>query len=79
MTETDTPIYVNNKQIKNVESYIYMGQRYSTTDKSQDKDIQRRITAIWTAFATSCDVFINVQLYFCPPAIDRSNALRRFW
>ena len=37
MMETDTPIYVNNTQIENVESYIYLGQRYSTRDKNQDK------------------------------------------
>ena len=30
MMENDTPIYVNNNQIENVESYIYLGQRYST-------------------------------------------------
>ena len=35
MTESDTPIYVNNTQIKNVESYIYMGQRYCTRDKNK--------------------------------------------
>ncbi|KAK2188234.1 hypothetical protein NP493_139g03006 [Ridgeia piscesae] len=45
MMENDTPIYVNNTQIENVESYIYLGQRYSTRDKYQDKDFfQRRIT-----------------------------------
>ncbi|KAK2157678.1 hypothetical protein NP493_1860g00010 [Ridgeia piscesae] len=37
MMENDTPIYVNNTQIENVESYIYLGQRYSTRDKNQDK------------------------------------------
>ena len=26
MMENDTPIYVNNTQIENVESYIYLGQ-----------------------------------------------------
>ena len=26
--ENDTPIYVNNTQIENVESYVYMGQKY---------------------------------------------------
>ena len=46
MMENDTPIYyVNNTQIENVESYFYLGQRYSTTDKNQDKEIQRRIKA----------------------------------
>ena len=37
MMENDTPIYVNNIEIENVESYICLGQRYSTRDKSQDK------------------------------------------
>ena len=44
MMENDAPIYVNNTQIENVESYTYVGQRYSTRDKNQDKEIQRRIT-----------------------------------
>ena len=57
MMENDTPIYVNNTQIKNVESYIYLGQRYTTRDKYQDKEIQRRITAGWTVFAKHCDIF----------------------
>ena len=34
--ENDTPIYVNNTQIENVESYILLGQTYSTRDKNQD-------------------------------------------
>ncbi|KAK2182883.1 hypothetical protein NP493_331g03020 [Ridgeia piscesae] len=49
--KTDTPIYANNTPIENVESYIYQGQRHSTRDTNQDKEIQRRITAGWTAFA----------------------------
>ena len=57
MMETDTPIFINNTQIENVESYIYMGQIYSTRDKNQDKEIQRRITAGWTAFARHRDIF----------------------
>ncbi|KAK2188298.1 hypothetical protein NP493_136g00011 [Ridgeia piscesae] len=44
MMENGTPIYVNNTEIENVESYVYLGQRYSTRDKNQDKEIQRRIT-----------------------------------
>ena len=55
MMERDTPIYVKNTQIENVE--IYMGQIYSTRDKTQDKEIQRRITAGWTAFAKHRDIF----------------------
>ena len=57
LMETDTSIYVNNIQIKNVESYIYPGQRYSTRDKNQDKEIQRKITAGWTAFDKHRDIF----------------------
>ena len=57
MMDTDTPIYVSNTQTENVESYIYLGQRYSTRDKKQDKEIQRRITAAWTAFAEHRDIF----------------------
>ena len=55
--ETDTPIHVNNTQTENVESYIYMGQRYSTRYKNQDQEIQRRITAGWTAFAKHHYIF----------------------
>ena len=51
MTKNDTQLYVNNIQIENVESYIYLGHRYITKDKIKDKEIQRRITAGWTAFA----------------------------
>ena len=52
-----TPIYVNNTQIENVESYIYLGQRYSIKDKNQDKEIQRRMTAGWTVFSKHRDTF----------------------
>ncbi|KAK2188327.1 hypothetical protein NP493_135g00011 [Ridgeia piscesae] len=55
--ENDTQIYVKNIQIENVESYIYLGQRYSTRDNNQDKGIQRRITAGWTAFTKHRDNF----------------------
>jgi len=50
-------IYLNNTQIENIESYIYLGQRYSAKDKNQDNIFQRRITAGWTAFAKHCDIF----------------------
>ena len=45
MMENNTPIYFSNIQIENIESYIYLGQRYSTRDKNKDKEIQRRIKA----------------------------------
>ena len=39
MMEIDTPIYVNNTPIENVESYVYLGQKYNKRDKNQDKEI----------------------------------------
>ncbi|KAK2179692.1 hypothetical protein NP493_477g03002 [Ridgeia piscesae] len=57
MIENDTLTHVNNTQIENVESYVYLGQRYSTRDKNQDKDIQRRNTAGWTGFVKHRDIF----------------------
>ncbi|KAK2190777.1 hypothetical protein NP493_69g05030 [Ridgeia piscesae] len=58
MMENETPIYyVNNTQIENVEMCIYLGQTYSTRDKNQDKEIQRRITTGWTAIAKHRDIF----------------------
>ena len=57
MVEDNTPIYVNNTHIENVESYIYLGQRFSLRDKNQDKEILRRITADWTAYAKHRDIF----------------------
>ena len=57
MIENDSPIYVNKTQIENIESYIYLGQRYSTRGYNQDKQFQRRITTVWTAFAKHCDNF----------------------
>ncbi len=44
MMENDAPIFVGNTQIANVESYIYLRQRYSTTDTNQDKEIQKNET-----------------------------------
>ena len=43
MMRTDTPKYVNNTQIENVEIYIYLGQRYR--DTNQYNVIHRRMTA----------------------------------
>ena len=57
MVENNTPIYVNNTQIENVESYVYLGQRFSLRDKNQDKEILQRITAGWTAYAKHRDIF----------------------
>ena len=43
--KSDTPINVDNTRIENVESYIYLGQRYNTRDKTWDKELERRIMA----------------------------------
>ena len=37
MMKNDSSIYVNNTQIENVERHIYMGQRYSTRDKTKTR------------------------------------------
>jgi len=34
MMENDTPIDVNNTQTENVESYIYLGQRYNNSENN---------------------------------------------
>ena len=60
MVEDNTTIYVNNTQIENVESYVYRGQRFSLRDKNQDKEILRRITAGWTAYAKHRDIFKSI-------------------
>ncbi|KAK2161719.1 hypothetical protein NP493_1564g00004 [Ridgeia piscesae] len=53
----------NDTQFENVESYIYLGQRYRTRDKNQDKGIQRSTTAGWTAFAKHRDIFTgNIEI-----------------
>ena len=64
LMENDILMYVNITQSENVESYIYLGQRYSTRDKNQDKEIQRRITAGRTAFAKHRDIF-NDNIWTC--------------
>ena len=76
MVETDTPIYVNNTQIENVESYIYLGRRYSTSYKNQEKEFQRRITAGWTALAKHLEIFkgnIGSRLHASSNDIRREN------
>ena len=65
-------------EVENVESYIYLGQGYSTTDKNQDKEIQRRITAGWTTLKKHCYIFkgnigICLKMYGdtqCPSVIS---------
>ena len=47
--ENDTSIYVNNTHIESIERCIYLGLRYSIRDKSQSKEIERRIQRRSTA------------------------------
>ena len=51
MMENDTPTHINSTQIENVDTFIYLGLRYSARGKTQDKEFQRTITAGWTVFA----------------------------
>ena len=71
MIENDRPmilmchiLYISNTQIEDVESYIYLGHRYSTRDKTQNREIHRRITAGWIAFAKYRDIF-NSKIGTC--------------
>ncbi len=57
MVVDNTPINVNNVQIKNVPGYVYLGQHYSLKEKNQHKQIQRRIMAGWAAYAKHRDIF----------------------
>jgi len=43
--ENNTPIYVNNTQIENVESHIYLGQRYSTIEKTKTRILKEESQA----------------------------------
>ena len=56
MMENDTLMYVNNTQIENVESLVPV-TAIRTRDKNQDKEIQRKIMAGWTAFAKHRYIF----------------------
>ena len=57
MVVDNTPIYVNNLLIENVEGYVYLGIHYSLREENQDKEIQRRIMAGWAAYAKHRDIF----------------------
>ena len=53
MTETDTPVYVK----KTLRSRTLKATSTWDKDKAQDKQIQRWITAVWTAFTKHSDIF----------------------
>ena len=46
---TKTEIYVNDKQLKYVDEYIYLGQVIATND-CMSKEIQRRVTNAWKRY-----------------------------
>ena len=48
---------LNNTQIENIKSCVYLEQRYNTRTNKQDKVIQRKIMAGWTAFAKHSNMF----------------------
>ena len=49
MLENDE-VYVITTQIENVDTHVHLVQRYGHQRQNQDKNIQIRITAGWTAF-----------------------------
>ena len=56
MIKTNKKGMMENDTLTTLRSRTFLGQRYSTRDKNQDKEIQRSITAGWTAFAKHRDI-----------------------
>lgn len=44
------PIIINGTELEHVSEYIYLGQRFTLTERNQDNEIRRRIKAGWQAF-----------------------------
>ncbi|PIK48481.1 endonuclease-reverse transcriptase [Apostichopus japonicus] len=44
------PIISNGTELEHVSEYIYLGQRFTLTERNQDNEIRRRIKAGWQAF-----------------------------
>ena len=55
--ENDTPIYVKNTQVENMETTFTWDRDTAPETKKQDKDIQRRITVGWPSFIKHRDLF----------------------
>ena len=53
------PVVINDTEIEQVDSYIYLGQRVSLVDKAIDKEISRRIQAGWKAFNENKDILTS--------------------
>ena len=60
MVVDNTPINVNNMRIETVEGYVHLGQHYSLKENNQDKEIQRKTMAGWSASAKS-PVYLQKQ------------------
>jgi hypothetical protein len=52
-------VFINDTEIEQVDSYIYLGQRVSLVDKAIDKEIARRIQAGWKAFNENKDILTS--------------------
>ena len=59
-----TPINVHNLLLENIEGYVYLVQGYSIMENNQDKEIQRRIMAGWTAYAKHRYIFKSNLAFF---------------
>ena len=51
------PIRINNRDIEQVDEYVYLGQNFTLLHKSQDKEIQHRLKAGWSAFSKHKDIY----------------------
>ena len=60
MVVDNTSINVKNVRIENVEGYVHLGQHYSLKENNQDKEIQRKTMAGWSASAKS-PVYLQKQ------------------
>ena len=61
VVDKDTTIEVENKELKKVDHYIYLGQRISMKP-SKEEEIKRRITLGWQAFGRASSTFKNQKI-----------------
>ena len=55
-------ITIDNSEIKEVDHYIYLGQRISMDATSKEQEIKRRITFGWQAFGRASAIFKNKEI-----------------
>ena len=58
----DEILEIENRQLEEVEYYIYLGQQISRRDSSKVNEIKRRITLGWQAFGKASQVFKNKKI-----------------